>query len=295
MQAIKASHLALYHAVIADVVHGVGRAVGPADILVAGEQEAAGIEEIGVSFDLTHFLGCRQTSPDITDAALGILCPHALCQSIIRIEGINIAFDPHIGAAYSKVVLTEIVVVIAYQDPTGDQLAKSGIAQAILRLDHAGELGLALADTCFAQIVVEAVNDLQAGKHHAIGIVAVAYPAGSSQAINIHLAVELAVEHFTAAALQRAVRNGIAMAGSRQGSTPIHNRIAAGMVTFRLGCYMGLIVTDTADTEGTAGIAGLSTGGSLVLRCGNLVDVIAVGCIDHRGNICIVLLATVEV
>ena len=110
------------------------------------------------------------TGPVVTDAAAGLV-EGTLHQSASIIEGIGFAgylADTGMGSEVRRI---EIVVVIAYSIPAGNQLAQLGIEGLAVLLQHAGVGGLTLVEAVLTKVVVNDVHLLHAGQLHALFVV----------------------------------------------------------------------------------------------------------------------------
>ena len=268
--------------------------MGELHILVTCQHETVGIEAIQFAVDFTEsFCDCF-ISPDIANAALGILCPHALDQYIVFIKGVDIAIDSHICAANGLEVFAEVVVLVINQHPAGKQFAKSCVAQAVIGFDQTGVLGLTCADTVFAKVIVEAFNLLQTGQLCAVFIVRIVYPADQRNTVNIGNTLINAVEQLAAVflgTLAYTVNQFIGMAGSLLLGTPVNNRVAdftvgsAGVAVCGTGC--GLVFHSGGFRMDMHTVLTLLTEGNIALNIRAFSGIIAVGSVSVmlRDNI----------
>ncbi len=227
----------------------------------AGGEEAVSVEVIDLAVDLgqSHVAGITGVvvagTVVVTGAAShGVPCTggHTGLVKLVGNAGNGVlAGDSDLGPGL------EVVPVLADLLPAAGQLADLGVTISIDRSvkQQAGVLDLTGANAVVAKVIVVAIHGLDAGELHAVSIVAVLVPADDSHAVSVGLAISvLTIEQLAAAALQNAVHDLIAVAGSRNGGAPFNDR-----------------VTDIA--EGAAGVAVLSTGRCLIGNGFSGVDV----------------------
>ena len=230
------------------------------DALPASVGIAVAVEAVGLSVDLLqHVVGpvIAVGAVEILDVAILGGVPDAVGQVAGFVKDIG---DTGAGTAGECIGAgdsglfgpAEVVPGVIDQIPAVLQFAQDGVAVAlsVLVVELAGELGLAGADAGFAEVVVVAVDQLNAGDLLAVQVVGIIDPAVSlSDAVGVFLAVGPGTgEGLTAATLQHAVGDFKGMAGGGNGGAPVNDRHA----------YIAI---------GSASVAGFGTGGSLVLDC----------------------------
>ena len=208
------------------------------------------IKVIGVTVNLCPSTLVRTRTIEVQSTNT-IIHPQAIEQFALFVELIGLRINPVVLAIPRQTgVRIEVVIVSVNVLPALGLSANSNVVPAIIFLQEAGVLGLASTHAIFAEVVVIAVDVLNAGQLHAVHIVAIANPSvGYSHTVRINLTVSpLAGVGFLTAlmsTLQNIVHKIILMACGRDRGAPVNNRatnLAVGSVGVAAFCAGRILI-----------------------------------------------------
>ena len=222
------------------------------------------VEEVSTAVDFIESMLVGNTSPVITHAHT-IIIPIASHENSVFVKGVNNKRRAERGLSGCGIVVAhKVIVILTDQCPTNTEHTIYAVAFTLSIHKETCIFNFSGTYAILAEVVVVAINQLNARQLLAIYIVGVANPGiGYNLTIRIQLSIgPFAVKELAAGgALQHAVNKVVGMAGCGNRGAPINDGVADLAV-------------------GTVGVTSLGAGGSLVIDCGCGMDMPTVpGCL----------------
>ncbi len=149
--------------IIKDKVSLAGLVIKVRCRLDTGVGIAVAVEQIDIAVDGIPTGDMTAASPHIQPLAGMRLEPYALCQDVVN-ERIGKAVDPP-GAVYRLVIgRAEVVVVVTYAHPSGHKRTQHSIVVVAVHLEEPGVLIERTGGAVLAEVIVEAVDQLDTGE-----------------------------------------------------------------------------------------------------------------------------------